>query len=57
MLAGIETLVGGGAAAALGFNAQGAATAVQNCNTVAGCATIKDDTLSGLTCLAIFGPT
>ncbi|MEK6315354.1 MAG: hypothetical protein V4807_13130 [Burkholderia gladioli] len=30
MLAGIETLVGGGAAAALGFNAQGAATAAQN---------------------------
>ncbi|WP_186102391.1 hypothetical protein [Burkholderia gladioli] len=97
MLAGIETLVGGGAAAALGFNAQGAATAAQNetlnnylnhvqtanfvaslkscapsdtacisqvtasyqsistqqqrdaqnCNTVMGCATIKNDTLSG----------
>ncbi|WP_244127440.1 ribonuclease domain-containing protein [Burkholderia gladioli] len=30
MLAGVETLVGGGAAAALGFNAQGAATAAQN---------------------------
>ncbi|MGN4077393.1 hypothetical protein [Burkholderia gladioli] len=56
MLAGIETLVGGGAAAALGFNAQGAATAAQNCNTAAGCATIKNDTLSGLTFLAIFGP-
>ncbi|CAG9227640.1 hypothetical protein BGLA2_420081 [Burkholderia gladioli] len=30
MLAGIETLVSGGVAGALGFNVQGAATAAQN---------------------------